>query len=116
MCYLCTRFVPTLVCEVSKELLRCTIESLRVDGRKLAGTFAAAYDGKAYPADGIPDVDEVRLQRVDDSVADATFSRMGKPVFGYRAIKSDDGRTLTIVSVDPTSRIVLTSVVIYDRQ
>jgi hypothetical protein len=35
-------------------------------------------------------------------------------VFAYRAVRSDDGRSLTIVSVDPISRAVLNSVVVYD--
>lgn len=107
----------TFVCLANKEgRLQCTIESLRTDGRKLVGTFAAAYDGKPYPVAGIPDVDQMSLRRVDEFAADATFSYGGKPVFGYRAIQSDDGRSLTVVSVDPTTRAVLTSVVVYDRQ
>ena len=106
----------TFTCEADKKLLRCTIKSDRLDGKRVLGTFAAAYDGKPYAATGIPDVDRVSLQRVDDHVADATFSYKGRPVFGYRAIKSDDARSLTIVSVDPSTRAVLRSVVVYDRR
>ena len=106
----------TFACEADKQMLRCTIKSDRLDGKRVLGTFAAAYDGKPYAATGIPDVDRVSLQRVDDHVADATFTYKGRPVFGYRAIKSDDARSLTIVSVDPTTRTVLSSVVVYDRR
>lgn len=106
----------TFTCRMDREILRCTIESVRVDGRKLVGTFAAAYDGKPYPAAGIPDVDQVTLQRLDGFVADATFSLRGKPVFGYRAIRSDDGRSLAVVSVEPTTRVVRNSVIVYDRK
>ena len=105
----------TFTCEPKKQLLRCTVKSDRLDGKRFVGTFAAAYDGTPYATTGIPDVDRVSLQRVDDHVADATFTYKGRPVFGYRAIKSDDGLSLTIVSVDPTARTVLNSVVIYDR-
>ena len=87
-----------------------------MDGKRVVGSFAAAYDGKPYATSGIPDIDRVSLQRVDDHVADAVFIYKGRPVFGYRAIKSDDGRSLTIVSVDPTTRAVLNSVVVYDRR
>ncbi len=83
----------TFACEEKKQLLRCTIKSDRLDGKRVLGTFAAAFDGKAYAATGIPDVDRVSLKELDDHVADATFTYKGKPVFGYRAIKSDDGRS-----------------------
>ena len=102
-------------CEAGKQLLRCTIESDRLGGRRIVGSFAAAYDGRPYATIGIPDVDHVRLQRIDDHVADATFTYKNTPVFAYRAIQSDDGRSLTIVSVDPSARTVLNSVVVYDR-
>ena len=106
----------TFVCASTKDILECTIDSRRVDGTRVLGTFAAAHDGTPHRATGIPDVDEVAVRRVDDYSTDATFSYKGRPVFGYRAIKSDDGQSLTIVSVDPTARTVLTSVVVYDRQ
>jgi len=106
----------TFTCRADRQLVRCTVESERLDGRRVLGTFAAAYDGKPYSATGIQDVDHVSLQRVDDHVADATFTYKGRPVFGYRAIKSDNGGSLTIVSVDPTARTVLNSVVVYDRR
>lgn len=80
------------------------------------GSFVAAFDGKVYPAAGIPDVDEVSLRSIDESVADATFSYRSKPVLGYRAIKSSDGRSLTFVSVDPVTRTALNSLVVYERQ
>lgn len=106
----------TFTCEMDREIIKCTIESVRVDGRKLVGTFSAAYDGKPHPAAGIPDVDQVTLQRLNDFIVDATFSFKGKPVFGYRAIRSDDRRSLTVVSVEPTTRVVRSSVVVYDRK
>lgn len=105
----------SLACQLDRDRLLCKIESVRADGRKLVGSFAAAYDGKPHPATGIPDVDAVTLQRIDESTTDATFSSAGKPVFGYRAIRSDDGRSLVIVAVDPVTRRVGNSVIVYDR-
>ena len=106
----------TFVCEVDEKGLTCTIHSVRADGRTLVGTFTAAYDGRTYAARGIPEVDQVSLRKLDDFVADATFSYQGKPAFAYRAIKSTDGRHLIVVSVDPATRAVLNSVVVYDCQ
>jgi hypothetical protein len=110
------RTQETFACEAEKEILKCTIKSSRVNGDRLVGSFSAAYDGKPHPVGGVPDVDQVVLQRVDAFVTDATFSYKGRPVFGYRAIKSDDGKSLTVVSVEPTTRTILTSVVVYDRR
>lgn len=46
----------------------------------------------------------------------AIFFLRGRPVFAYRAVRSEDGRSLTSVSVDPETKRVLTSVIVYDRQ
>jgi hypothetical protein len=86
------------------------------DGKRSAGAFVAVYDGKPYAATGIPGIDRVVLRKVDDFVADASFTFQGKPVFGYRAVKSDDGNSLTVISVDPVTRKPIESVVVYDRQ
>src|SRR5207248_2260961 len=83
----------TFTCQADKQLLRCTIDSVRSNGKRVLASFAAAYDGKPYAVTGIPDVDRVSLQRVDDHVADALFTSKGRAVFGYRAIQSDDGRS-----------------------
>src|SRR5262245_45377138 len=106
----------TFTCELESQRVRCTIDSSRADGRRVVGTFEAAYDEKPYKASGIRDVDQVRLARIDDHVADATFSLKGKPVFGYRAVRSKDDRSLTVVSVDPRTRVALSSVIVYEKQ
>ena len=105
----------TFTCEARDSGVTCTVRSIRSNGRALVGRFAAAYDGRAYPVEGIPDVDEVSLRRVDAFVADATFSYRGKPVFGYRSVRSSNGRSLIVVSVDPVTRRVLNSVVVYEN-
>lgn len=96
--------------------VRCTIRSVRADGRVVLGGFSAAYDGPPGPTHGISGVDYVRLTEVGESIADATFTLHGRPVFAYRAVRSTNGRSLTIISVDPTTRAVLNSVVVYERR
>jgi hypothetical protein len=58
----------------------------------------------------------VQLRQPTNALVDATFLWRGKPVFGYRALQSEDGRSLIIISVDPVSRVALTTVVVYDRR
>ena len=106
----------SFTCEMHGPRLRCVIHSVRQDGRELVGQFAAALDRSPAPVTGISDVDTVELSQPAPSLLDATFFFRGKPTFAYRAYRSIDGASLVIVSVDPTSRAVLTTVVVYDRQ
>jgi hypothetical protein len=108
------RVRETFACLPVDAGVKCTIQSVMANGETVRGGFGARYDGPPGPTEGIPGVDRVRLTRVNGAVADATFTSQGRPVFAYRAVRSDDGRSLTIVSVDPFSRVVLHSVVVYD--
>lgn len=105
----------SFVCVLVTASIQCTIHSVMADGRTVHGGFTATYDGPSATTFGIPDVDHVQLSRVSDTIADATFAAQGHPVFGYRAVKASNGQSLTIISVDPISRAVLNSVVVYDR-
>ena len=105
----------TMACGPIRGGMRCTITSVRSDGRRLVGRFAAQYGGPAGPVTGIPEMDGVTLRRAGERAVDATFTRRGTPGFAYRAEQSPDGRTLTVVSVDPVTRARLRSVVVYDR-
>ena len=106
----------TFDCARLGSVVNCRIESVRAGGRRIVGGFSAAYDGPPGPTRGIPDVDQVRLTKVSASIADATFSFQGRAVFAYRAVRSTNGRSLTIISVAPDSRAVLHSVVVYDQR
>ena len=110
------RVRESFVCDAAGAGVTCTIRSVRADGRIVVGDFIATYDGPLGPTHGISDVDAVRLTKVTESIADATFTLRGRPVFAYRAVRSADGKSLTIISVDPTSRAVLNSIVVYERR
>ena len=110
------RTKETFVCIAAGAGVRCTIQSRMADGRTVHGSFSAAYDGPPGPAAGIPDIDHVRLTKIDAFIVDATFTSHGRLVFGYRAVRSVDRRSLTIISVEPASRAVLNSVVVYDQR
>ena len=96
--------------------IECRITAEREDGRRTAAHFTVPSRDEAAPVVGIADVDAVRLHDVSATIADATFYFRRAPVFGYRAYRGADGRTLTIVAVDPSTRAALTSVVVYDRR
>jgi hypothetical protein len=73
-------------------------------------------DGTSAPVTGIPDIDEIQLRRPSSAFIDATFLWRGQPAFGYRAFQSQNAQSLMIVSVDPVSRVTLTTIVVYDRR
>lgn len=103
-------------CATESNQVRCVIRSVRADGRTLTGRFTAPVNGTGAPVTGIPDIDEIQLRSPSRALVDATFLLRGKPVFGYRALQSHDGRSLMIIAVDPVSRITLSTVVVYDRR
>src|SRR5262245_43038015 len=71
----------SFVCEAVHEAVQCTTTSVRPDGRRVVGTFTARDDGSPAPVHGLDDVDEIRLVRIDASIADATFRYRGQPTF-----------------------------------
>ncbi|HEX8298974.1 MAG TPA: hypothetical protein VF594_07405 [Rubricoccaceae bacterium] len=103
-------------CAARGARVACTIRGERADGRVVIGRFTAALNGTGAPVTGVPGIDEVRLRAGGAAVTDATFLRRGVPVFGYRAYRSEDGRSLMIVAVDPISRAARSTVVVYDRR
>ena len=103
----------SFICETVHDAVQCTTTSVRPDGRRVVATFTARDDGTPAPVRGLDDLDEIRLIRIDASIADATFRYRGQPTFAYRAVRAANGRSLTIVSVDPVTRAVLHSVIVY---
>jgi hypothetical protein len=103
-------------CHAQGAGVECRIDAQREDGRRTAARFTVPRENEAAPVVGIAEVDAVRLKTISTTIADATFYLRRAPVFGYRAYRGADGRTLTIVAVDPVTRAALTSVVVYDRR
>ena len=104
-----------MTCTEESQGVRCVIRRVRSDGRELTADFTSSLDGAPAPVSGIPDVDEVQLRRPSLALIDATFLSHGTPIFGYRVLQSDDGRSLMVVSVDPVTRVAGATVVVYDR-
>ena len=110
------RVRESLICRAAGVATTCTTTSLRPDGRTVVGTFTARDDGTPAPVQGVQEMDELSLTRIDSAIVDATFKYRGQPVFAYRAVRASNGRSLTIISVDPVTRAALHSVVVYDAR
>lgn len=104
----------SMTCRDTKGLVSCRIASTRRDGSKVSGSFTARVGGAPGPVRGIDGMDRVILRRAGQAL-DATFLQGQTRVFRYRAFRSQDGASLIVVSIDPSSREVLTTVVVYDR-
>lgn len=105
-----------MMCEPAGAAITCTTTSVRADERTVVGAFTARDDGTPSRVQGIEGMDEVILTRINASIADATFKRRGRAVFAYRAVRGLNGRSITIISVDPVTRAALHSVVVYDAR
>lgn len=103
-------------CVSEGERVRCEIAGEWEDGARVNGSFEARYGGKLGRVSGVPGVDAVSVRRVQPGCAEATFYDQGRPRFGYRAFRSSDGRSLTVVSIDPVTGHILNSVVVYDSR
>jgi len=103
-----------LMCGAKGDVITCRIESIRHNGRRVFASFTARLGGPPAPVKGVDGIDQVILARSGANL-DATFLSHGRGVYGYRAFGSRDGNCLVVVSVEPASRVVLTTVVVYER-
>ena len=95
--------------------LACSTERVTVEGKQTHSNFLAGFDGKRYPVKGAPDITAVSLRKYPDWLEGDFFSPNAL-VFSYRMYLSKDGRTLTVVSIDPITRNKLHAEIIYHKQ
>jgi hypothetical protein len=105
-----------------------TIESdethMKIDSQGTDGSdnpthiqFDAKFDGKDYPATGLPSGDSVSAKLINANTTQVTMKKDGQPVMTVTSVVSNDGktRTSTFKGKDPQGREV-NNVVVYDKQ
>ena len=65
------------------------------DGKPMHVQYSAKFDGKDYPATGIPNADAVSLKRIDASTIETLQKKDGKVVMTITTKLSKDGKTRT---------------------
>jgi hypothetical protein len=65
------------------------------DGKPTHVQYSAKFDGKDYPATGIPNADAVSLKRIDASTIETLQKKDGKVVMTVTTKVSKDGKTRT---------------------
>jgi len=78
--------------------VKVTYEGLEADGRRIAYSYTAKYDGKEYRSTGVGMAngwETITLKRIDDYTFEATLKRAGKVVATTRNVVARDGKTMT---------------------
>ncbi len=83
--------------------IRCVAIRIPAQRGQSVMEFTAQYNGSEYPVTGSPDVDNVMLRRIGQTV-EGTFLKSDRAVFAYRMSPSADGKRLTITSIHPATR------------
>ena len=104
----------TMQLEQAGDKLRCVTERVTIADVRTQAEFTAAFDGKRYPVTGMQEISNVSLHRYPDFI-EADFFSGQKPVFSYRMWASNKGDTLTIISIEPTTRAELHARILYHR-
>jgi hypothetical protein len=99
-------------------------QEIRLDARGVGANdqathtqFQAKYDGKDYPAEGLPVGDHVSVKRVDANTIQITMKKDGQGLMTVTSVVSKDGktRTSTYQGKDAQGHEVHI-VVVYDKQ
>jgi hypothetical protein len=86
------------------------------DGASARTEYTAAYDGKDYPIQGVPDVETVSLRQIDALTSERIDKHSGKQVQSYTRQVYADGRTLIVTQkgTDGTGAPV-NNVIVFDK-
>ena len=79
--------------------------------------FEANFDGKDYPADGLPVGDHVSVTRIDAYTIQVTMKKDGRPLMTVTSVVSKDGKTRTSKYEGKNGQgEEVHTVVVYDKQ
>jgi len=107
----------TLKIEAQENGLKVTLDGIDAEGKATHVEFAPKYDGKDYPATGLPNADTISLSRIDTNTIEALAKKEGKVVMTTRSVVSKDGKTRTTTQTgkNPMGQDV-NNTVVYDKQ
>ncbi len=107
----------TLTIEADENHYKVNAEGVDGNGNPTHVQFDANFDGKDYPATGLPVGDMVSLKRINASTIQVAQKKDGKTVMTVTSVVSKDGktRTSTFKGTDAQGRDV-NNVVVYDKQ
>lgn len=106
-----------LTIEADEIHYKVNAEGVDGNGNPTHVQFDAKFDGKDYPATGLPVGDAVSVKRVNASTIQVTMKKDRKTVMTVTSVVSQDGktRTSTFKGKDAQGQDV-NNVVVYDKQ
>ena len=107
----------SVVYEAAGDSIKVTVEGVDGTGKPAHNEWTGKFDGKDYPLTGDPTADTRSYKKINDSTAELTNKKDGKPILTGRIVVSADGktRTVTISGTDANGKKVKFASV-YDKQ
>ena len=79
--------------------------------------FSPKYDGKDYPATGMPGADTISMKKIDDSTIETVSKKGGKPLITTKSVVSKDGKTRTTTQKGTNAKgEKVHNTIVYDKQ
>ena len=85
----------TVVVESDSDNYKVDATGTDADGKPIHVQYSAKFDGKDYPATGIPNADTVSVKRIDENTVETVQKKDGKVVMTVTNNASKDGKTRT---------------------
>jgi hypothetical protein len=107
----------TVTIESDENSYKVTVEGTDAEGKPTHVEYSAKFDGKDYPATGIPNADMVSVKRIDASTVQTTQKKGGQVVMTVTTKVSKDGKTRTSTWVGKNAEgKSVHNVVVFDKQ
>jgi hypothetical protein len=106
----------TLTIESQPDGLKFTIHGTDAEGQVVHMEFSPKYDGKDYPATGIPGADTISMKKIDDNTIETVSKKGGKPLITTKSVVSKDGKTRTTTQKGTNAKgEKVNNTIVYDR-
>jgi hypothetical protein len=106
----------TLTIESQADGLKFTIHGTDAEGKTVHMEFSPKYDGKDYPATGMPGADTISMKKIDDNTIETVSKKGGKPLITTRSVVSKDGKTRTTTQKGTNAKgEKVNNTIVYDR-
>jgi hypothetical protein len=107
----------TLTIESQPDGLKFTIHGTDAEGKAVHMEFSPKYDGKDYPATGMPNADTISMNKIDDYTIETVSKKGGKPVMTTTSVVSKDGKTRTSTQKGRNAKGEdVNNTIVYDKQ
>ena len=107
----------TLTIESQADGLKFTIHGTDAEGKAVHMEFSPKYDGKDYPATGMPGADTISMKKIDDNTIETVSKKGGKPLITTKSVVSKDGKTRTTTQKGTNAKgEKVNNTIVYDKQ